>query len=556
MTQIPEPILEYLEIVESGKHRSCKEQIAYTKLIRKIFETEDLVFEAERYEKYMGLLKYFPYDDLYPWEKNIFALWNCLYKPNGRPRFKRVFCMVARGAGKDGFLAFNSACMVSPYNPVKNYDVDICANNEEQAMRPVNDFIDVLETPAFEEKLKRHYYHTKEVVRGFKNRGCIKGRTNNPKGRDGMRSGIILFNEIHAYPNYQNIKVFKTGLGKKAEPREGYFTSNGDVSDGPLDDLLSEGENILFEGYPDNGLLPFICRLDGKEEINDEQNWYKANPSLPYTPNILTETQEEYRDWLLHPEQNGDLLTKRMGIRKSFEDCQVTDYEKIKATNRPLPEMKGWKCVVTLDYAEINDFASVNLHFKKGNERFDINHSWICMQSKDLSRIVAPWQEWAERGLLTPIDDVSISPDLLAEYVAEMGRRYKIEMLGMDNFRWTLVADSFKRIGFDPKDKKRVKLIRTSDIMSTEPMIQECFDRGYLTWGDNPVLRWATNNTKRVRSSKNIGSDTGNFYYAKIDARARKTDPFMAFVAGMVCESALGSGTAARLPPVGAIVFN
>lgn len=555
MTKIPECVLEYIELVESGKYKQCKYQIALVQMIRKVFETEDLIFDEVLYNRYMGLLKYFPYGDLYPWEKFIFALWNCTYSDRGRPRFKTVFCFIARGAGKDGFIAFDSACMVSPYNPVLNYDVDICANNEEQAMRPLLDFIDVLETPAYEAKLKKHFYHTKEVCRGFRNHGCIKGRTNNPKGRDGMRSGKIIFNEIHAYQNYANIKVFKTGLGKKAEPREGYFTSNGDISDGPLDDWLNKCSNILFEGYPDNRILPFICMLDSKDEINDESNWYKANPSLQYTPNILQETRDEYQDWLLHPEQNGDLLTKRMGIRKGFEDFQVTDYDKIKATNRELPNLRGKNCVVSLDYAEISDFASVNLHFKVGNERYDISHSWLCSQSKDIHRIVAPWQKWAEDGLLTVVDDVSIDPALLAEYIAEAGKIYNIKMLGLDNFRWTLISESFKKIGFDPKDKKKVKLIRPADIMSVDPVIQECFDRNYLTWGNNPVLRWATNNTKRVRKSAAIGSNTGNFYYAKIEPKSRKTDPFMAFVAGMCCEEVLGSGQAPELPPIGAIII-
>ena len=547
--------MQYLEFVERGEPKACKEQVALCKLIRKIFETEDLIFEQERYEKYMGLLKYYPYEDLYPWEKFIFAAWNCLYSAPKRPRFKRVFCMVARGAGKDGFLAFDSATMISPYNPVNNYDVDICANNEEQATRPLLDLIEVLETPKYEQKLKRHFYHTKELAKGFRNHGVIKGRTNNPNGRDGMRSGKIIFNEIHAYQNYANIKVFKTGLGKKAEPREGYFTSNGDVSDGPLDDLDNESKNILFEGYPDNGLLPFICRLDHKDEIHDKSNWYKANPSLAFTPNILQETEDEYRDWLLHPEQNGDLLTKRMGIRRGYEDYAVTDYEKVKATNKELPDLRRRACTVGIDYAEISDFASVDFHFKIDKKRFDISHSWLCLQSKDLPRIKAPWQDWADKGLLTLVDDVSIDPNLLTQYIYEMGRLYQIKMLCMDNFRYSLLSDELKSIGFDAKDKNKVKFIRPSDIMTTEPVIQECFDRGYYSWGDNPVLRWAVNNTKRVRSSAKTGSNTGNFYYAKIEARSRKTDPFMAHVASMCVENVLGSGSAPQMPPVGAIAL-
>ena len=61
------------------------------------------------------------------------------------------------------------------------------------------------------------------------------------------------------------------------------------------------------------------------------------------------------------------------------------------------------------------------------------------------------------------------------------------------------------------------------------------------------------NNTKRVRSSKRLGVDTGNYIYAKIDGKSRKTDPFMALVASMCVEAALGTGLPAQAPPVGAI---
>ena len=550
--EIPAEVLEYIELVESGQPRACPEQHALVALVRRAFETENLRVETERLEKYLGLQKYFPFA-LFPWEKFLFTLWNCTYTAQGRPRWKTVLCMVGRGAGKDGYIAFDSACSISPYNPVSHYNVDICAMNEDQATRPSKDLVEVLETPKYEAKLNRHYYHTKEIIQGRKNKGIMTGRTNNPKGRDGMRAGKIDFNEVHAYENYDNIKVFMTSLGKRGDPRIGYFTSNGDVSDGPLDDKLAQARRILFEGEPDGGMLPFICCLQSRDQVHDPANWYMANPSLAYLPTLLQETEDEYREWLEHPEQNGDFLTKRMGLRAGQKEISVTDYEKVKATNRPLPDLRGWTCVVGVDYAELSDWAAVNLHFRRGSERFDLNHAWICAQSKTLPRVKAPWKAWAEAGHCTVVEDVSIHPDLLADYVRRAGQRYNLKLLCMDHYRWTLVSESFKKVGFDATDKSRVKLVRPSDIMQVEPVIQECFDRGLFTWGDNPCLRWAVNNTKRVRSSKKLGVDTGNFIYAKIEAKSRKTDPWMALVASMVGEPDLGAGQVLDMPPIGAI---
>ena len=553
--EIPAEVLRYIQAVESDNPKACKWQHALVAHVRRCFETEDIHVDTVQLQKYLGLVKYFPFDRLFPWEEYLLALWDCTYRADGLPRWKTLFVMVGRGAGKDGFIAFDSACSISPYNPVSHYNVDICANNEDQATQPSKDLVEVLESPKWEAKLNRHYYHTKEIIQGRKNKGIMKGRTNNPKGRDGMRSGKVIFNEVHAYENYDNIKVFITGQGKVAQPRVGIFSSNGEVSDGPLDDYLARADRILFDGEPDNGFLPFVCKLESKEQVHAPENWTMANPSLAFLPHLRQEIEDEYRDWCDHPEQNGDFITKRMGIRQGFQEIAVTDYDKILATNTEIPDLSGWSCTVGIDYAELSDWASVNLHFRRGAERYDINHAWLCLQSKTLSRVKAPWQEWAKQGLVTPVDDVSIHPDLLTGYIQRAEQRYNIRMLAMDHYRWTLLSESLKKIGFDANDKRRVKLVRPSDIMQVEPVIQECFDRGNFHWGNNPCLRWAVNNTKRVRSSKSKGVDTGNFIYAKIEAKSRKTDPFMALVASMVAEPVLGDGMPVAAPPIGAIVL-
>ena len=552
--KIPPEILEYIELVESDSPRACAEQHALVAHIRKCFETEDLTVDLSQLEKYMGLQKYFPFD-LFPWQKFLIGLWDCTYTADGMPRWDTVFGMVARGAGKDGLIAYDSACSISPYCESARYDVDICANDEEQATRPVKDLLEVLESPKWESKLNKHYYHTKELIQGRKNKGVMKGRTNNPKGRDGMRSGKIIFNEVHQYQTYDNIKVFITGQGKVKNPRAGYFTSNGHVNDGPLDDKLAQGRRILFENEPDNGFLPFICCLPSVDMVHDPANWHMANPSLQYLPALLKQTEKEYRDWKERPEENGDFLAKRMGLRAGFTEVSVTDYEKVLATNRELPDLKGNSCTVGIDYAELSDWAAVNFHFRRGSQRFDVNHAWVCSQSKTLPRVKAPWKEWAKQGHLTVVQDVSIHPDLIAQYIAQAMRKYNVKMLAMDHHRWTLVSESLKKIGFDANDKSRVKLVRPSDIMRVEPLIQECFDRQQFTWGDCPPLRWAVNNTKRVRSSRQAGVDTGNFIYAKIEAKSRKTDPFMALVAAMTVEDVLGNGQPTRIPRMGAIIL-
>jgi len=349
--------------------------------------------------------------------------------------------------------------------------------------------------------------------------------------------------------------VFKSGFGKRKHSRIFSITTNGHVRDGVLDERLRIAGDVLSGEIKNSRLCPLLYKLDSEEEAKDPNMWVKANPSLPYLPNLKAQIEQEYleKDYDENVKQN--LFTKRFNLPKSNNEIAVTEYDNISATNKPLPDLKGWSCTVGIDYAELSDWAAVNLHFRRGEERFDINHAWVCLQSKTLGRIRAPWREWAEKGNITAVDDVGIHPDLICEFIREAGRSYNIKMIALDNYRYALLSNSLKRIGFDAKDKERVKLIRPQDIMQVEPVIQECFNRQLFHWGDVPHLRWAVNNTKRVRSSRSAGCDTGNFIYAKIEAKSRKTDPFMALVASMTVELVLGTGQPVELPNIPVFTF-
>jgi len=549
-------IERFIEMVESGEINTCKEIKALVKYVKYCFENEAIHVNAEQLEKYIGLAQYFPYEEIFPWQEFVIGLHDCTYwDDSGMPRWPDLFCLIGRGAGKDGTIALESVCLSSHYNGIRSYDVDICANNEEQAMRPVQDIIEAFEQPKWIKKLKKFFYWTKEKVTCLKTKAIIRGRTNNPKGKDGLRSGIVVFNEIHQYEDYKNIDVFTTGLGKKKHPRRSYYTTQGDVREGPLDDLLETSDNILFGEEPDNGLLPFICRLDSKEEVDDESNWEKANPSLPYLPDLKEEIKKEYKEWKKNPQRLPAFMTKRMNLPEGSSEIKVTDWENIAATDKELPDLKGWKCTCGIDYTKVTDFASVNLHFRKGNERYDINHSWLCNKSKDIPRMKCPWKEWEQDGRLTVVDDVEIHPELIMEYIIEAKKKYDIRMLAMDDFRFTLFSNALREIGFDMKINKNLKLVKLTDIMKVVPVIDSCFANNYFTWGNAPELRWATNNAKLVRFGRKTGkqddNDIGNYVYGKIEAKSRKTDPFMALVASMVVEDALPVTSSTRTPDFG-----
>ena len=115
-------------------------------------------------------------------------------------------------------------------------------------------------------------------------------------------------------------------------------------------------------------------------------------------------------------------------------------------------------------------------------------------------------------------------------------------MLCLDNARYSLVREVLERCGFETNDN--IWIVRPLGIASVSPVIESWFRTGVLRWGDVPLLRWATNNTKKVRMKTENAS--GNYKYEKIEPKSRKTDPFMALVHAAVKDDEL-DGVEARL---------
>ncbi len=522
---IPE-IQDYIDLGRSGVIEVCKEQLLLCDYVEKCFNDENLFIDEEQLKKYLGLQKYFPFE-LLEWEVFCFTLHNCTYSKPGILRWPDLFILVGRGAGKNGYLAFEDFCLISQYNKVKKYHIDICANSEEQAMTSFNDVYDVLEEN--KTKLEKHFTWNKEVIKNKKTGSELRFRTSNAKTKDGGRQGKVDFDEYHQYEDYKTINVFLTGLGKKADPRTTITTTNGDVRDGPLDKLIARSEQILNGAIDDNGMLPFICKLDDENEVDNPKMWDKANPSLHHFPHLQAEMKKEYINYKDDPISNSAFMTKRMNIPKGNKDVEVTSWENILATNQDIPDLTGCTCIAGIDYMKTTDFLCAGVLFKYNGKYIWISHSWVCESSNDLGRIKAPLREWEEAKFLTFISGPEIPPDIPAKWLAEQAQKYNITTMWMDNYRYTLLAKALRDAGFDT-DKKganNIRLTRPSNEMLIAPVITSAFVNHNIVWGDNPLMRWYANNTCMITSQ------AGNITYGKIEPKSRKTDGFKAFIAAM-----------------------
>ncbi len=516
-------ISEYMRMVETGKVPACKEQHQLMAYLRNVFANERLIIDYERIEGYRSYEKYFPFD-LFPWEWFAFTLFMCVFKADGTPRWSQELVYMGRGGGKNGYDSFVAFCALTKVNGIRDYDVDICANSEEQAKTSFSDVWNILENTGKRAKFQKGFKWNLEHITCRSTNSTLKYRTDNPKSKDGLRSGMVIFDEVHAYQDWRNIKVFTTGLGKKPHPRRLYTTTDGDVRDGVLDNLLEKARRILSGEMDDNGFLPLIWKLDAADEVHNKDMWPKACPSLPYLPVLRKQIEEEYADFLVNPAGNADFMTKRMNLPAGNPDYHVTDYENLRIASRERPDLAGWPCVFGIDYAKTQDFVAAALLFRDGEQYYVIHHSWICKQSNDLPRVRAPLDEWEQKGLLEYVDNVEIHPSVVTGWLCDQMQDFDVMCGAIDMYRHSIFMRELDNIGFSAKEGT-VKLVRPSDMMLVQPVINSAFLNHKIAWGDDPMMRWYTNNVKMTRAAH------GNYSYEKIEPKSRKTDGFMAMAA-------------------------
>ncbi|GGJ51074.1 terminase [Virgibacillus kapii] len=523
---------EYMRMVEQEEIESCNEQKLLMKYVRSVLDRDDVVLNFTDIEKSVNVpASYFPFQ-LFPWQKFLNALMYGVRYTDGRLVWNKILLLIGRGAGKTGYMAYDSFYMSSGHHGIQNYDIDVVATSEEQAERTFLDIHEVLESEEFTAKLKKAFKWTKTKIQHKKTRSVIKYNTSNARTKDGKRNGCTIFDESHEYEDYKNINIYTSSQGKVEDSRSIFTTTDGYVRGGPLDDMKEEARMVLNGELEDSSFLPFICRLDSDEEVHDESKWEKANPSYRYNKNLQIKMKQEYQEMQLVSSKYLEFMTKRMNRPQEDVRKEVATYEDRLATDQPIPDdIKGIQAVGGVDFADVRDFCSVGLLFKKNGKRYWLHHTFIHHMALKLQDINPDIIALAKKKNLCTIiyNDKSIDPDRVVNWFIEKLQRFNIKKISMDKYRAAILKPKLEEAGFVVETVRKGPA--THAILS--PLVDEMFINHTIVFPDDPMMRWYVGNVYKDEKGN------GNMEYCKIDKEKRKTDGFFAFLHALVLDGEL-----------------
>ncbi|EHD5018729.1 terminase large subunit [Listeria monocytogenes] len=529
----------YINQFKNGEvkfNQERKDLITY--LERDILSRNDLYFDDKMIEDCIsyGEKWFFP---LQPFQKFLIAFVFLFQKSNNRNFYRKFLWMLGRGGGKNGLLSVVLNFLQTELHGVENYNISIVANTEDQAKTSFEEIYDVIKKS---KTLQKAFSYGKSQITSKHTNATLRFRTSNGETKDGLRDGAVAFDEIHQYESNKDVKVHISGLGKRRSPREFYVGTDGYVREGFLDKQKEKAQKVLKGQTRPNAIFPFICKLDSESQVDEIENWEMANPmfSKPRSEyaDILFETVlEEYEDLEDDPSNREEFMTKRMNLPLVDLERSVAPWEEILATNRDFPDLTGKQCIGSLDFGSVRDFAACGLLFRVGDDYVFKTHSFVIKHFADIyygysrktfegtqvKEKFAPIREWEQQGLLTVVDEPSLDPQHVVQWFVQMRDQYGLTKVIADNFKLDVLRPLLENEGFEVEMIRRPRSIHGL----LAPRIEAAFANKHIIFGDNPLMRWYTNNV--LVHVKNDGLKE----YLKKEEVRRKTDGFQAFVHAM-----------------------
>lgn len=525
-------IKNYFDAIDSGQIKVCKDQMLLKEyLLTRVLNREDVYINEQMVEDSIDVPNvYFPFE-LFLWQKfaQVF-IYGLRWKEDDSLVFDTYFVYVGRGSGKNGWISWNSFFLMSKKHGIPNYDIDIYATSEEQAMTSFNDVYSVLKDNP---RLSSAYSYNKTEIRNKTTNSKMHYNTSNARTKDSKRPGMNVFDEEHEYNDYKVIEVASSGGGKVEDYREFHITTDGNIRGGPLDDMKEEARAILHgelgidkEGAAFSSMFPFIFRLDDPSEVDDPSNWEKASPSYNLNPSLHKKMNTEYAKMQRRPSLRLTFMTKRMNCPMEDTRFAVASYEDVLHTKEKEFPNDLDEVIGTLDFADRRDFASVGLLGKKSNDVFFKQHTFIHESALKLQNIKREIIDIAlEQGKAQIVHGKNIEAEYIVNWFLEMSKKYYIKKIVMDMYRAKILKPALEEAGFI------VEIVRSGSIThgKLKDLIDDLFINQRVYFGDDAIMRWYCMNVYEEHIAN------GNIRYEKIDAETRKTDGFFSFLHGLNC---------------------
>lgn len=482
-----------------------------------------------------------PFNLMY-WQKKIIRKVYGTLDETGRRQYRYVYIETAKKNAKSQLIAgIGNRHLFDKKEP--RGQIVLCAGSHEQARIDIYEpLVEMIEQdPGLIKRVR-----TRDSLREIENKETgtiLKVISSESYTRHGWNVSCVLFDELHIQPNRDLYDVMLKGAGlARRQPIWWFVTTSGDDPDRKSIawEVHEKAVSIInarkAKGDKSRDIptwYPVIYAYNG-EDIWNEKNWKKANPSLGTTIRI-EDLRALAQEAQLHPAD--ERLFRWLNLCQwpttklsSWMPLDLWDAARGKWT---LEEMAGEDCYLGGDFSTTLDLSSICLILPPSAKHDDWRWSWLNFIPEETmtERIKVdkvPYDSWAAGKWVIPTPGATIDYATIENEISILRERYNIIEMGTDPSFALYLLQRLEQSGLTYAAIPQTVKELTDPMSYVEILLRE----GKATHDGNPLVRWAFGNTSIWKDgsgrSKYIKETRGH----NVD-HTKRIDPIAALVCGM-----------------------
>ena len=314
--------------------------------------------------------------------------------------------------------------------------------------------------------------------------------------KHGLNVSACIFDELHTQPTRALYDVMTQGSGDaRKQPLWFLLTTAGTDRNSICWEVHQKALDILEGRKNDPRFYPVLFGLPDEADWTNEENWYRANPSLDHTITI-DKVRDAFRKAQETPADENQFRQLRLNqwVKQSVRWMPMDKWDECGGVVDPYA-LEGRACYAGLDLSSTSDLTALVLVFPPTSEDepyIALPFFWLPEETLSLRvrRDHVPYDQWAKRGYIQTTEGNVVHYGFIERFICELGERYDIREIAHDRWNATMMVQTLEDDGFT-----MVPFGQGFKDMSppTKELMRIVLEHK-LCHGGHPVLRWNMDN--------------------------------------------------------------
>jgi len=475
-----------------------------------------------------------------PWQAQIVRDVYGTVNERGVRQYKYVYLEVPKKNGKSEMVA-GAALYQTFADGERNGEVYGCAADKQQASIVFDVAVDMIDQVPALKKRARLNLSTKKIT-DRKTGTFYKVVSSEAYSKHGLNVSACVFDELHAQPNRDLWDVMTFGAGDaRVQPIWWIITTAGDDPDrlSICWEQHDYAKRILAGDIIDPTWYPVIYGYDKTDQddgndIYNEANWYKANPSLGHTIEIesVREAAEKAKQkpaderlfrWLRLNQWITTKLTTWLPL--DLFDATIGDWNRADLLDK--------ECYLGLDLSSTTDLTALATIFPPQGTQLDWRVFWDCFipaeaMDERIKKDHVPYDQWARAGWITPTEGNVVDYTKIRDRILEIKKFHKVIEVCADRAFATMLIQELEKENLTCVDIPQTFISMTNPLNETERLLREL----KITHEANQVARWCFGNAS-IAKNGNAQIKLVKEHKGKSVVRTRRIDLVSAWIDAM-----------------------